>query len=136
MKREAAALGLLLLLIAGAWLSARQTDALAAQVCACLERSENALERGETGEALAALERGLEAWAEGERRLARILDRQDTEAVRGDFTALAGQLRRGETELAADYARLRWHLEELCARQRLSLETLLISPSGAWSALP
>lgn len=138
MKREAAALGLLLLLMAASWLCARQTEALSDRVCACLERSENALKRGETAQALGALETGLRVWEQGRRRLELIFDRQDTEAVREELFTLEERLRGGETELSVSYARLRWRLKELCARQRLCLETVLTVtfPSGAWSAPP
>ena len=126
MKKELTAAGLLLLLFLGAWLNIRHIDGLIAGVDACLSRSEKAMERGDTAEALSALTGARQLWEDGRAYTGIFLNHRDLESVYEAFSSLEELLRQEDAQAApAGFTRLRRCLDEVAAMERLSLKAVL-----------
>ena len=126
MKKELTAAALLLLLFLGAWLNVRCIDGLIDRVDACLTRSENAMARGDTEEALSALDGARRLWEDGRGYTGIFLNHRDLDSVYEAFSALEELLRQEDRQAApAGYARLQRCLTEVLAMERLSLRSVL-----------
>ena len=125
MKREQAAIALLLLLLISALWNVRRADFLTDQLEENLLRSERALSRGDRDMALTALENALSLWHRSQGYTGIFFRHPDVDAASDAFYELQQLLLQEKSEgAAAAYARLRYHLDMLDAMEHLSWGTV------------
>ena len=125
MKREQAAVALLLLLLAIALWNVRRADFLTGQLEENLLRSERALSRGDREMALTALENAMKLWQRERGYVGVFFRHPDVDAASDAFYELQQLLQQKDSDGAgAAYARLRYHLDMLDAMEHLSWGTV------------
>ena len=125
MKREQAAIALLLLLLAIALWNVRHADFLTDQLEENLLRSERALSRGDRDMALTALDNALNLWLRSRGYTGVFFRHPDVDATSDAFYELQQLLLQRDTDGAeAAYERLRYHLDMLDAMEHLSWGTV------------
>ena len=125
MKREQAAVLLLLLLAVIALWNIHRVDFMTDQLEENLIRSERALSRGDRDMALTALDNALELWQRSRGYTSVFLRHPDVDAASDAFYDLQELLQQDEREgAAAGYARLRYHLDMLDYMEHLSWGTI------------
>ena len=125
MKREQAAVALLLLLLAIALWNVRRADFLTDQLEENILRSERALSRGDRDMALTALDNALELWLNSRGYTSIFLRHPDVDAASDAFYDLKQLLQQGESDSAPfGYAKLRYHLDMLDYMEHLSWGTV------------
>ncbi len=125
MKREALALTLLALLIAGAALNIARADRLTSLVGTGLAHSENAARAGDFDTALKSFDNALSVW-QGARSYTSVFFRHpDVDAAADAFYDLRQLLLQREGQaLPAAYQRLRYHLEMIAYMEHPSVGTV------------
>lgn len=125
MKREQAAIALLLLLLAIALWNVHHADFLTDQLEENLLRSERALSRGDRDMALTALDNALSLWQRSRGYTGVFFRHPDVDAASDAFYELQQLLLQRDAEGAeAAYARLRYHLDTLDDMEHLSWGTV------------
>ena len=125
MKREQAAVALLLLLLAIALWNVRRADFLTDQLEENLLRSERALSRGDREMALTALDNALNLWQLSREYTGVFFRHPDVDAASDAFYELQQILLQRDTGgIEAAYERLRYHLDMLDAMEHLSWATV------------
>ena len=125
MKREMAAILLLLLLVMIAGWNIRHADFLTEQIGLNLNRAERAVERDDLELARTAAGNALTLWREARAYAGVFLRHADVDNVTDAFYDLQELLLREDRQaLSAGFGRLRYHLETLDWVEHLSLGTL------------
>ena len=125
MKREMAAILLLLLLVMIAGWNIRHADFLTEQIGLNLNRAERAVERDDLELARTAAGNALTLWREARAYAGVFLRHPDVDNVTDAFYDLQELLLREDRQaLSAGFGRLRYHLETLDWMAHLSLGTL------------
>ena len=125
MKREYAALLLLLLLVLTAVWNIRQADFLTDQIACSLTRAERAVQSGDFDLARTAADNALTLWEDARSYTGVFLRHPDLDCVTDAFYDLQELLMQEDgAALPAGFARLRYHLETLDRMEHLSPATV------------
>lgn len=124
MKREIAALTLLLLLILGAIWNLSAADALVDRVSHSLDLAEQAAQSGDYDTALSHLEAGKLAWNARESYTQVFFRHPDLDALQDAFSQLEQLLRQEDRSWPAMLTLLRYHLHMLDQMEHLSWGTV------------
>lgn len=124
MKREFAAMALLLLLILGSIWNLRAADALVDQVAGSLDRTEQAALLGDYRAALSHLEAGKRAWNARESYTHIVFRHPDLDALQDAFSQLELLLRQEDEAWPAMLTLLRYHLHMLDQMEHVSWGTI------------
>lgn len=126
MKREYAAIIILVLLILGAWVNLRYMDSLTGRIEAKLELSQRAAELGNADIAEKALLDALDIWLGADGYTHIFIRHSEIDAISDSFYELYDTLLSSETDaLVPAYAKLVYHLESVNDIEHLSLRSLL-----------
>ena len=124
MKRELAALSLLLLLILAAIGNLHRADALVDRVEHSLDLAEQAAQEGDFGAALSHLEAGKRCWNSRESYTQVFFRHPDLDALQDAFSQLEQALRQQDESWPAMLTLLRYHLRMLDQMEHLSWGTV------------
>ena len=124
MKRELCALGLLLLLVAGALWNLRSADRLTGRVADSLDRAEQAARQEDYEAALAALREGRQVWQASSVYAQIFFRHPDLDSLQEAFAALEQLLRQEDPAWPAALELLRYALETTDRMEHVSLGTV------------
>lgn len=126
MKREIAAVVLLLLLFAGAWWNLSAVDTLTRDIMDALEHSQAATEQGDFYAAREAFDRGLKRWLDADNYTHIFIRHAEIDSTTDAFYELQDQLlSQEEDSLPAAYEKLRYHLTSIQEMEHLNLGSIL-----------
>lgn len=126
MKRELAAIAILVLLIAGSWLNLRYLDSLTETLEEKLLLSQNAAEIGNMDIAEEALTDALDIWLNADGYTHIFIRHSEIDTISDAFYELYDALLSGENDsLEAAYGKLIYHLDSVTEIEHLSLRSIL-----------
>ena len=126
MKRELAAIIVLVLLIAGSWLNLRCLDSLTGVLEEKLILSQNAAEAGSMDIAEEALTDALDIWLSADGYTHIFIRHAEIDTISDAFYELYDALLSSENDaLEAAYGKLIYHLDSVAEIEHLSLRSIL-----------
>ena len=125
MPREITALILLALLLIGAVWNIRSVDRLTAEICACIDSSEEAVRSGDGQAARAAMEKGLQLWLNADSYTHIFIRHTEIDGATDAFYSAMEELSDNDSEaLGAAYDKLRYHLISISSMEHVSLGSI------------